>query len=257
MSEIIYKGIKDKVVFITGAAAGIGFALSEAFAKQGAKVFMLDINSDALAQAAEKLSDYTIVPYVASVVEENEVVMAFAKCKAQLGSVDVLFNNAGISMNKPSLDISMSEWKRCMDINLSSLFLCSQEAAKQMKETGKGVIINAASIWGVSTSALRTAYCTTKAGVVSMTKCLAAEWGSLGIRVLAIGPGYTNTALVADLSASNQLDVADIARRTPLGRLAEPSEIAELALFLSSDAAAFITGQVYLIDGGWEANGFQ
>lgn len=257
MTKNIFSGIKGKVVFITGAAAGIGLALSEAFAKQGAKVFMLDMNADGLGAAVKDLSEYDVYPYKASVTEEVEVIEAFAQCQKVFGPVDILFNNAGISLNKPSLEISMTEWKRCIDINLTSLFLCAQEAAKQMQVTGKGTIINMSSIWGVSTSALRTAYCTTKAGVVSMTKCLAAEWGSLGIRVLAIGPGYTNTALVAELSATHQLDINDLKKRTPLGRLAEPQEITELALFLSSDAAKFITGQVYLIDGGWEANGYQ
>lgn len=252
-----YAGIAAKTVMITGAAAGIGFCLSKAFAQQGAKVFMIDFNQEALTEAIQALEAYQVQGYAANVTDDDAVRAAFEACKNSFGLVDVLFNNAGISLNKPSLEISMSEWRRCVDINLSSLFLCSQEAAKHMQQQGSGVIINTASIWGLSTSAERTAYCTTKAGVVSMTKCLAAEWGSLGIRVLAIGPGYTRTALVEKLQQQNTLDVADLERRTPLGRLAEPEEIAELALFLASDAAKFMTGQTYLIDGGWEANGFQ
>lgn len=252
-----YQGIAGKTVVVTGAAAGIGFCLSKAFAEQGAKVFMIDLNQAALTEATAQLKDYTVQGYAASVTDDDAVRSAFEVCQNSFGLVDVLFNNAGISLNKPSLEISMNEWRRCVDINLSSLFLCSQEAAKQMQQRGSGVIINTASIWGLSTSAERTAYCTTKAGVVSMTKCLAAEWGKLGIRVLAIGPGYTRTALVEKLQQENTLDVADLERRTPLGRLAEPEEIAELALFLASDAAKFMTGQTYLIDGGWEANGFQ
>ena len=252
-----YAGIAGKTVMITGAAAGIGFCLSKAFAQQGAKVFMIDLNQEALTEATQALEVYSVQGYAANVTDDDAVRAAFEACKNSFGLVDVLFNNAGISLNKPSLDITMSEWRRCVDINLSSLFLCSQEAAKHMQQQGSGVIINTASIWGLSTSAERTAYCTTKAGVVSMTKCLAAEWGSLGIRVLAIGPGYTRTALVEKLQQQNTLDVVDLERRTPLGRLAEPEEIAELALFLASDAAKFMTGQTYLIDGGWEANGFQ
>lgn len=252
-----YSGIAGKTVMVTGAAAGIGFCLSKAFAEQGAKVFMIDLNQTALTEATDALKDYCVQGYAANVTDDDAVRAAFDACKNSFGLVEVLFNNAGISLNKRSLEITMSEWRRCVDINLSSLFLCSQEAAKHMQQQGHGVIINTASIWGLSTSAERTAYCTTKAGVVSMTKCLAAEWGKLGIRVLAIGPGYTHTALVEKLQQQNTLDVADLERRTPLGRLAEPEEIAELALFLASDAARFMTGQTYLIDGGWEANGFQ
>ncbi|AOA59874.1 short-chain dehydrogenase [Acinetobacter larvae] len=255
--QTVYAGIAGKTVVVTGAAAGIGFCLAQAFAQQGAQVFMIDLNQDALNAAMERLQDYQVAGFAANVTDDDAVVAAFAACQANFGAVDILFNNAGISLNKPSLDITMSEWRRCVDINLSSLFLCSQQAALQMKQHGRGVIINTASIWGLSTSAERTAYCTTKAGVVAMTKCLAAEWGSAGIRVLAIGPGYTRTALVEKLQQQNTLDVADLERRTPLGRLAEPEEIAELALFLASDAAKFMTGQTYLIDGGWEANGFQ
>lgn len=256
-TQTTYAGIAGKTVMVTGAAAGIGFCLAKAFAEQGAKVFMIDLNQAALTEATQALQAYNVQGYAANVTDDDAVRAAFEACEKSFGLVDVLFNNAGISLNKPSLEIAMSEWRRCVDINLSSLFLCSQEAAKHMQQQGGGVIINTASIWGLSTSAERTAYCTTKAGVVSMTKCLAAEWGSLGIRVLAIGPGYTRTALVEKLQQQNTLDVADLERRTPLGRLAEPEEIAALALFLASDAAKFMTGQTYLIDGGWEANGFQ
>lgn len=252
-----YVGIAGKTVLVTGAAAGIGLSLSTAFAKAGAKVFMVDLNQAALDQAISGLQGYEVAGYAASVTDDEAVKQAFQTCHEQFGPVDVLFNNAGISLNKPSLSIGLDEWRRCVDINLTSLFLCAQEAAKHMQASGGGVIINTASIWGVSTSAERTAYCTTKAGVVAMTKCLAAEWGQFGIRVLALGPGYTRTALVEKLAQSNTLDVADLERRTPLGRLAEPDEIAELALFLASDAAKFMTGQTHLMDGGWEANGFQ
>lgn len=252
-----YSGIAGKTVFITGAAAGIGLSLATAFAKAGAKVFMVDLNPEALGLAVAGLAGHAVSGHVASVTDDAAVRAAFQACYDHFGPVDVLFNNAGISLNKPSLDIGLDEWRRCVDVNLTSLFLCSQEAAKQMQASGSGVIINTASIWGLSTSAERTAYCTTKAGVVAMTKCLAAEWGQFGIRVLALGPGYTRTALVEKLAQANTLDVADLKRRTPLGRLAEPDEIAELALFLASDAAKFMTGQTHLIDGGWDANGFQ
>lgn len=252
-----YPGIAGKIVFITGAAAGIGLSLATAFAKAGAKVFMVDFNPEALGLAVAGLAGHAVQGHVASVTDDAAVRAAFQACHDGFGPVDVLFNNAGISLNKPSLDIGLDEWRRCVDVNLTSLFLCSQEAAKQMRASGSGVIINTASIWGLSTSAERTAYCTTKAGVVAMTKCLAAEWGQFGIRVLALGPGYTRTALVEKLAQANTLDVADLERRTPLGRLAEPDEIAELALFLASDAAKFMTGQTHLIDGGWDANGFQ
>jgi NAD(P)-dependent dehydrogenase (short-subunit alcohol dehydrogenase family) len=255
-----YAGIEGKVVVVTGGGSGIGLALAEGFARNGANLILIDIDTRALAAAKKALQqafpDIQVETFEASVTDESAVEAAFAHAKARLGRIDVLLNNAGISINKPSLDIGATEWRRAIEINFNSVFFCAQLAARHMIGQKSGVIINTSSMWGVSHAADRTAYCATKAAVVSMTKCLAVEWARYGIRMNAIGPGYTRTPLVEELQRSGRLDVEALRLRTPLQRLGEPGEMAELALFLASSSATFITGQIYVSDGGWTANGF-
>ena len=255
-----YAGIQDKVVVVTGGGSGIGLALAEGFARNGAHLLLIDINAPAMADARGQLQqafpNARVECFQASVADEVAVEAAFAYAKACFGRIDVLLNNAGVSINKPSLEITPAEWRRAVEINFNSVFFCAQAAARHMIGQQSGVIINTSSMWGVSHSADRTAYCATKAAVVSMTKCLAVEWARHGIRMNAIGPGYTRTPLVEELQRSGRLDVEALRRRTPLQRLGEPGEMAELALFLASTSATFITGQIYVSDGGWTANGF-
>ncbi|MEN4948059.1 SDR family oxidoreductase [Pseudomonas proteolytica] len=255
-----YAGIHDQVVVVTGGGSGIGLALAKGFARNGAHLLLIDINAQAMADAKGELQDAfphsRVECFQASVADEDAVEAAFAHAKACFGRIDVLLNNAGVSINKPSLDISPAEWRRAVEINFNSVFFCAQAAARHMIEQQAGVIINTSSMWGVSHSADRTAYCATKAAVVSMTKCLAVEWARHGIRMNAIGPGYTRTPLVEELQRAGRLDVEALRKRTPLQRLGEPGEMAELALFLASSSATFITGQIYVSDGGWTANGF-
>ncbi len=255
-----YSGIQGKVVVVTGGGSGIGLALAEGFARNGAHLLLIDINHQSMAEAKVALQQNfpttRVECFQASVTDEAAVEAAFAHAKACFGRIDVLLNNAGVSINKPSLDITPAEWRRAIEINFNSVFFCAQAAARYMIDQQAGVIINTSSMWGVSHSADRTAYCATKAAVVSMTKCLAVEWARHGIRMNAIGPGYTRTPLVDELQRAGRLDVEALRKRTPLQRLGEPGEMAELALFLASSSATFITGQIYVSDGGWTANGF-
>lgn len=255
-----YSGIRDKVVVVTGGGSGIGLALAEGFARNGAHLLLIDINDQSMTDAKitlqHRFPTTRVECFQASVTDEAAVEAAFAHAKACFGRIDVLLNNAGVSINKPSLDITPAEWRRAIEINFNSVFFCAQAAARYMIDQQAGVIINTSSMWGGSHSADRTAYCATKAAVVSMTKCLAVEWARHGIRMNAIGPGYTRTPLVDELQRAGRLDVEALRKRTPLQRLGEPGEMAELALFLASSSATFITGQIYVSDGGWTANGF-
>jgi NAD(P)-dependent dehydrogenase (short-subunit alcohol dehydrogenase family) len=193
---------------------------------------------------------------VASITEPAAVDDAMRKTVETFGRVDVLLNNAGISMNKPSLDVTPQEWRRTIDIDLSGIFFCCQSAARSMIPTGGGVILATASMWGLASSARRAAYCAAKAGVVSLCKSLAVEWAEHRIRVNAICPGYIQTALVSDLVSRGALDEKALLERTPLGRLGTPQEVAQTALYLSSDLADFVTGHAMVMDGGWLANGY-
>jgi len=255
-----YPGIFGKVAVITGGGSGIGLAMAEAFARNGSRVMLIDINEQAMAAARQAIEQATpaaeVVTYCASVTDDTAVEAAFVYCESQFGSVDILLNNAGISINKPSIELTTEEWRRGIDVDLNSVFICAQAAARRMVNNGGGVIINTASMFGVASAPERAAYCAAKAGVVSLTKTLAAEWACHGIRVNAIGPGYVRTALVEGLIKSGRLDVNALNRRTPAGRLAEPEEMAEIVLFLASDNASFITGHTLIADGGWTANGY-
>ena len=255
-----YPGLSGKVVLNTGAGSGIGRAMAHAFARHGAALMLLDIDPKGLEQTkAELLQAHPgidVDTVQASITDDVAIENACAATEARFGRIDILLNNAGISMNKPSLELTPAEWRRAIDIDLSGVFYCSQAAGKRMVRQGGGVILSTASIWGLSTSSHRLAYCAAKAGVVSLTKCLAAEWAQYNIRVNAICPGYTHTALMDDLMKRNVIDGAELCGKTPLKRLGRPEEMAEVALYLASDAAAFITGHAMVADGGWLANGY-
>lgn len=255
-----YPGLQGRAVLNTGGARGIGYAMARAFARHGAHLMLMDRDGDALGKAAETLrAEYPearIEMHQGSVTDEADVAAACTACTETFGSLDILLTNAGISMNRPSIELSLTDWRRAIDVNLTGTFLCCQTAAHHMIAQGGGVILNTASMWGLSASANRAAYCASKGGVISLTEVLADEWASHGIRVNAICPGYIRTALTDDLIAEGKLDLSSIEARTPQGRMGTPEEVAEMAVYLASDAAVFITGHAHLSDGGFRARGF-
>ena len=186
----------------------------------------------------------------ASVTDADAVERAFAQVEQAWGRIDVLVNNAGISANKPTLEVSAEEWRRAVDINLTGVFLCAQAAGRRMCRPAPA----ASSTWPPCTrggrARPRRRYCATKGAVVLLTETLAVEWGPLGVRVNALAPGYVETDLVR-LAARGRLDPERLKQRTPLRRLAQPAEMADLAVFLASRQAAYITGHTLVADGGW------
>ena len=179
-----------------------------------------------------------------------------AETVERFGRLDVVVNNAGIGdPQSPTVEQTVQAFDRLIDVHLRGAFLVSREAARVMLAQGEGAIVNLSSIAGLTGLPRRNAYGAAKAGIVAMTKAMACEWGGQGIRVNAIAPGYVQTALVEELVGAGRLDVERIKRRTPMGRLASPEEIAEAAWFLASPQASFITGVVLSVDGGWTAFG--
>lgn len=235
-------------LLVTGGARGIGRAVADAFAARGARVCILD--RDAVPEAP---AGWLCV--AGNVADPTAVEAAFAAMDAAWGGVDVAMANAGIAMNTPTIDLSASEWQRALDINLTGAFLTAQAAARRMLRDGAGLILFTSSLYGSVGGAERAAYCATKAAVANLARALACEWGPSGVRVNALAPGYTETTLVAELVARGRLDAGRLAARAPLGRLVQPEEVAALACFLASPAAAAITGAVLPVDGGWAANG--
>lgn len=255
-----YSGLAGKVVLDTGGASGIGRAMAHGFARHGARLMLLDLDTAGLAATKTELEaaypGVEVAVVTASITDPAAVEQACADTEARFGRIDILLNNAGISMNKPSLELTPDDWRRAIDIDLSGVFYCTQAAARRMVRQGSGSILSTASMWGLASSARRLAYCAAKAGVVSLTRSLAVEWAEHNIRVNAVCPGYTSTALMGSLLARNAIDGDALLARTPLRRFGTPEEMAEVALFLASDSAAFITGHALVSDGGWTADGF-
>lgn len=250
---VMHADLRGKTVVITGGARGIGLACAHAFAAQGAHVALLDRDPAALAEAvvAIEKTGAAAIACVASVTDAVAVEQAFARSEAEFGRIDVLINNAGISANKPTLEVTVDEWRHAVDINLTGVFLCAQAAGRRMVPQGDGAIINMASMYGVVAAPDRAAYCATKGAVVLLTETLAVEWGPQGVRVNALAPGYVNTDLVRDLAERGRLDPERLKQRTPLRRLGQPSEMADLTVFLASQQAAYISGHTLVADGGW------
>jgi NAD(P)-dependent dehydrogenase (short-subunit alcohol dehydrogenase family) len=252
-----FPDLAGKVVFITGGGSGIGLSMAEAFALNGARLALLDINPAALAAARQQLlashPQLEIDTCTASITDDVAVEAAVAQAEARFGRIDVLLNNAGISMNRPTMELPAADWRRAIDINLNGVFYCAQSVGRRMVRQGAGVILNTASMYGVVAAPERAAYCASKAAVVMLTKVMAIEWARAGVRVNALAPGYIQTPLVDELVRDGRMDLEALTRRTPSGRLGQPHEIATLALFLASDGAAFINGQAIVADGGWSS----
>jgi len=240
---------ENKVVLITGGAAGIGKTTVDKFLKEGAVVEIWDVNDDAAKEQINtwKKEDYTVTYQHVNVADNKSVERAMADLAERLGKIDVLVNNAGITKDGTLLKMDEDQWQAVIDVNLSGVFYCGRAAAKLMAEQGEGVILNASSVVAHNGNFGQTNYVASKSGVIGMTKTWAKELGRKGVRVNAVAPGFINTNMV-DTVPEKVLD--SLKEKTPLGRLGEPEDIAEAYLFLASDKAAFITGTVLNVDGG-------
>lgn len=246
--------LTGKIALITGAAHGIGRATASLFAREGAAVAIADI-SEAGHSVAEE-----IVRAGGKAIFEHADVTRSVDCRRvaertlhKFGSIDVLFNNAGIIRRASVLELSEEEWDRTMAVNVKSVFLMSQQVIPIMAGTGGGSIINTASGWGLAGGGRAAAYCASKGAVVLLTKAMAIDHGPQQIRVNCICPGDTDTAMLRDearqLGEQQERFLTDSARR-PLGRIGTAEEIAQAALYLASDASSFVTGTALVVDGG-------
>ena len=184
------------------------------------------------------------------------VARLFAEIEKQLGPADILVNNAGITRPQLTLEMTEENWDQHMDINVKSIFLCSQAAARQMTQHGGGCIINIGSILGRNAFPATLGYCTSKAAVDHMTRVMAIEWARYGIRVNCVAPGYIESDMIEGLEADGKLTAIDLIKRTPQRRLGSNADIAKAVRFVASEDAGFMTGEVMVIDGGWSAFGY-
>ena len=245
------RGLKGKRVLITGGASGIGAATATRFLEEGAAVVVLDRDAKGRAQIQSQLPKLSGT-VDADVSNLKQVEAAFAEAIRLMGGVDVLINNAGISIRHNFLDITPEEWDKVIAVNLTGVFYMAQTAARHMFERGSGVILQTASTNGVMGYPFYADYNATKAGVIELTKSMALELAPK-IRVCAVAPGYVLTPMQRAEYTDEMLDAVN--SKIPLRRHAKPEEIAALFAFLASDDAAYMTGHVYTIDGAETAGG--
>jgi len=254
--EIGSAATEARVAVVTGGAKGIGWATALAFVAEGARPVLFDRDEAALAsvsrQLAERGVDHLAEPL--DVTDAAAVERAFAKVVAHYGRIDVLVNNAGIALRRPTLELSLADWQAVVDVNLTAVFVCARAAARSMVEAKRGSIVNVASIMGLSGGGIypNLSYQSTKGAIVNLTRALAVEWAPSGIRVNAVAPTWVKTDLTTGLFQSPEL-MARVLDMTPLRRLAEPADVADAIVFLASDRAAMITGHTLPVDGGYLA----
>ncbi len=237
--------LQGKVAVITGGASGIGAATAKLFSEHGAKLVLVDLQEDLGTSFAQELPDAIFVK--ADVTNEEQVANVFEKAKEAYGQVDVVFNNAGIGKVTPTHEVSYDEWRKTVAVDLDGVFLVAREAIRSFQQTGGGVIVNTASMYGWVGSPGSAAYNAAKGGVVNFTRSIGLEYAEHNIRVNALCPGFIDTPIIPEESK-------DILKHmTPMKRLGQSEEMAKAVLFLASDDSSFMTGASLVVDGGYTA----
>ena len=243
--------LKEKVAIVTGGSRGIGLAIVEGFVKEGAKVAICGSRIETAQKAVEQIlstyPDADVMPIGVKITDTEEVKNMVEQVVTKWGYIDILVNNAGITATKSVTDMTDDDFNTMMDVNVTGVFKCTREVAKIMKEKG-GSIINTGSLVGLYGSKFQTAYSASKFAVHGFTKACAKELGMYNIRVNAVAPGVVGTDMVSE-SVSEQM-LQGLKSMTPLGRMAEPKELAGVYVYLASEDASFTTGTIISVDGG-------
>jgi len=242
--------LKDKVAIITGGARGIGKKISQTFLKEGASVYIFDVNQEEGARTAGELQpayDDKVNFFKVDITDEKSVEQSIEKIIEAEGRIDILVNNAGITRDNLILRMSLEDWKKVIDINLTGAFICSKHTVRYMVKNRSGKIINISSIVGIHGNAGQSNYSSSKAGIIGLTKTLARELAGRNILVNAIAPGYIETEMTEKLSDRIKEKLME---QIPTGRLGSVDDVAKTALFLASNDSNYITGTVINLDGG-------
>jgi glucose 1-dehydrogenase len=243
--------LAERVAVVTGAASGIGRGTALRFAEEGADLALADVNEEGLEETARQARELgrRVLAQPTDVRERAQVERLVGRAVAELGGIDVMVANAGVGSGGMFLDATDEQYERIMDTNLRGVFYCGQAAARAMVERGApGSIINIASTYAEVTAPRSAIYSASKGGVRMLTKTMAVELGQYGIRVNCLGPGWIRTGMNPLVDEAR---VARILEGVPLGRVGTPRDVAGAALFLASDDAAYVTGTIIFVDGGW------
>ncbi len=243
-----------KRVLITGAS-GLGLAIARRFIREGCKICLLSQSEQSVREALRELGD-EVIGVTGSVTRSDDIHNAVQKMKDNFGGIDCAIACAGINVVGPSLEVSTDTFRNILEVNVVGSFLLARAAATEMMANNGGSILFISSVYGETGAPQRAAYCASKGALHSLTESLAVEWGRYGIRVNAVAPTGIRSKMVQSLIDQGNYNLAGVQARTPLGRLAEPDEVADACYFLSGDQATMITGHVLPVDGGWLANGY-
>ena len=239
--------LSGRVAVVTGASQGIGRACALKLAARGATVALVARNQQKLDEVADAIGGTSVRAFPADVENEDQIKTTFKQIISAVGKIDILVNNAGITRDQLLMRMKRADWDAVLNTNLTSAYLCSQQAISSMLRQRWGRIINITSIFGQMGQAGQANYAASKAGIIGFTKSLARELGSRGVRANVVAPGYVQTRLT-DVLPDEAKDL--MLKNTPLGRFGEPADVARAVRFLCSDDASFITGEVLLVDGG-------
>jgi len=249
-------GIAGQTAIVTGASSGLGITFAESLAEIGINVVIAARRYERLVKVAEDISsryNVRVIPVKADVSEEEQVVNMVKTAIEKFGSLEILVNNAGIASLSPSVDMSLEEWKKVIDVNLTGVFLCARTAAREMIKKKYGKIVNIASIYGAVGDIYPTApYYASKGAVINLTRALAIEWAPHKINVNAIAPGFFPSEMTTSLFQDEKA-LKYILSRTALGRTGEPLDLKAALIYLASPASEYLTGQTIFVDGGWTA----
>jgi NAD(P)-dependent dehydrogenase (short-subunit alcohol dehydrogenase family) len=244
------------VALVTGGARGIGLAIAKGMLAAGAHVEMADLDGPAVEEMAHELdatcsADPRAIGTRVDVASSEDVRAWIEEVAERRGRIDVLVNNAGVQLNRATHELSDDDWHRVLTVNLDGAFYASREAGRWMRSAGRGAIVNIASVAERFGMPRRVPYGVTKAGIAALTRGLAAEWAQDGVRVNAVAPGYVETDLVRHALAMGHIDRDEIVAMIPMRRLAAPRSVADVVVFLATDAADYVTGQTIFVDGGY------
>ncbi len=240
---------ENKVVIVTGSARGIGFAIAETFAENGATSIILDLFQDAVDEAVKKITDKGLKAfgYVADITDSELIGNLFKEIFQKFGKIDILINNAGITKDGLLMKMKEADWDAVINVNLKGTFICTQKVCRYMMKQRKGVILNISSVVGIMGNAGQANYAASKGGIITLTKSAAKEFASRNIRVNAIAPGFIETEMTAQLPK----EIVDkYLEAIPLRHIGTSKDVANLCLFLASKEADYITGQTIQVDGG-------